>query len=169
MPQLYKSDYIVIAIAIFILIAALLSEGPVALVIITGVIAVCYGIYFVGRLTFRGIGAGKFDKFFEWAKKLTNEVLGWAIPIYFTVILFWFGFKVVASFFSWLKNGVWQFYDYQPACINLGFKCVPTTGFVKINEFLDWVYHFDVTIFLWAISIGAVLLIAWIIKATKDE
>ena len=172
-PKIYASDYIFIALAIAFLTAVVLSGGPSALLVIAAVLAGGYAIYFIGKIALRLIhsaeDAGKFDKPVEWLKKSGSEVFGLVFGLWFTILLFWIGFKVVASFFSWLKNGYWQFYDYQPACSSLDFACNPTTGFVKINEFLFWIYHFDITIFLWAATIAALLILAWGKQLSKPD
>ena len=168
MPKLYKSDYIVIAIAIFILVAAVLSEGPIALVVSGAVVAGCYAIYFVGKLVIRllyaAAEAGKFDKQKEWVQKNGSDTLGMAIGFYFVGLIIWLGYKIVGTFIGWLKIGQWHFYEYQPACTSLDFACNPSSEYLKINEFLFWVYHFDVTIFLLITSAAAWWLIVTLVK-----
>lgn len=167
-PKLYKWDYIVVALGLAFIFSLVSSTGLMSLVIVLAVALGIAGVIFLLKLIFSEKSFEVIDKVLAWIRRLIEEVGVYAVLIGFVIALFWFGIKVIASCFQWLKSGYWGLYDYDPACNALGFSCQPSTDFVKINEFLYWVSHFDITIFLMLIIVVIVLAWAWLLKILRS-
>lgn len=167
-PKLYKWDYVVVAIGLAFMFGLTYSAGFSSLLIVGAVVLLIAAIIYFLKLAFSQKSMETVEKFFIWLKKFIEEIGVYIVLIGFVIAIFWFGFKLIGSLFQWLKTGYWGLYDYDPACNALGFSCLPMTDYVKINEFLYWINHFDVSIFLFFSIIALVLAWAWIIKILKS-
>jgi hypothetical protein len=87
-------------------------------------------------------------------KEMSNLTMAWLLAYVGSLLGFgiWFLYKLLMSILYWLKYGKIKFVMYQPACEALGFNCYPNTGWVVINQVLEFIYAFEVAIFLFIAS-----------------
>lgn len=170
--KLLKSDYIAILLVGIFVIWILYKNGNDAFIGLTSALVMCLVIVIGGRAAYRRLQAaennGSVDKLFEVLKEKIILLMFFAIPASLAVLGLWLGYKILLSAIEWLRLGFWYFYDYQAACTFLGFSCFPSSGFVKIDEFLRWVYNFDITVFLIATVLLSTLFLYFLLNTDNN-
>lgn len=161
-------DYLVGALVIITLASGLASKGFVQIffyLLLT--VALLYVIFRVGKAILKITSADGFEGLMKLA---TKEVAIWLFLIAQILTfgaLMWIGLKLAIGTLEWLKNGFW-IYQHDSLCSVFDFNCFPNTGFVKINEFIGWLYAFDVEV--WLILLPWVFAILfWLLLVPVDE
>lgn len=170
--KLLKSDYIAILLGGMFVSWILYKNGSEAFIGLISASVMIFAIVIGGRVAYRRLQAaennGSVDKLFELFKDKIILVMFFAIPASLAILGLWLGYKIMLSAIEWLRLGFWDFYDYQAACTFLGFSCFPSSGFVKIDELLRWVYNFDITVFLIATVLLSTVFLYFLLNTDKN-
>ena len=159
--QLLKSDYIVILLAWMFFGWMIYENGSIVILIFLAAVPIVFAVVIGFRSGFRSLqkaeDSGAVDSFMDRLDKIVRSIIGVFIPGVIALAVTWFFIKVLISSLRWLKDGYWSLYDYQTVCSVFNFSCYPATSFVKINEFLAWIYGFEVTLFVVAAGIVSIV------------
>lgn len=162
-PKLMLQDYLVGALVIIILASGFASQGFVQIIfylLLAG--ALLYVVFKAGKALLKTFGEDGFEGLL---KKILKELAKWLFllaQILTLGSLLWIWLKLMIGALEWLKNGFWT-YQHDSLCSVFELNCFPNTGFVKINEFVSWLFAFDVEVWLillpWAFAISFWLLL----------
>lgn len=168
LPKLLFQDYLVGGFVIIVLASVFVSEGIISgIFYFLGISALLYILYGVIVWAYKTTTNDGFDGLIKNATFKLLQVSFSSALILTAATLLWIGFKLFFVGLTWLKDGYWL-YEHYSVCSVLEFNCLPNTGFVKINQFLAWLYGFDIEFWL-IVAPWALATIFWFLDAPSED
>lgn len=168
MPKLLFGDYLIGGFLIIILATVFISDGIIGgLITLLGIVG---GLFLFLSIIFGAYKVVKNDGFNALVSKTTESLLKFFFTGALILTMFsflWVGAKIFISGLGWLKDGFW-FYEHHSLCSVLEFNCFPNTGFVKINQFIAWLYGFDIEFWI-IVAPWALATLFWFLDAPTEK
>lgn len=167
LPKLFLRDYLV-AIALILVIAVSFSAagftGTFFIIFIT--LLVVGGLVLAGKFAYKFLMSSESKGISKRLSKFifTQTLVLAQIVTFFSLLVVCA--KLAISAMDWLKYGVWG-YQHDSACYVFNFTCYGETDFVKINQFLGWIYTFDAEV--WIIGISWLIYTAVFLMFSPNE